>query len=273
MATVKTPFRYPGAKNKLLPILMPHIDQMLAQEDDPAFCDAFVGGGSVLLEVASKYPSIPLFANDKDYGVASFWELISSTRDRVDELLLLIDQKPTIELFYQLREEKTEDPLRRAYHAIFFNRTCFSGINKPRSNPIGGRDQKSKWTVDCRYNAKKIKEKIVRAHQLLVGRTTVENKDIAEYDILTGSNIPAYLDPPYYVKGGMLYSEFMQPAEHQALANILNCRPNWVLSYDDATDIRNWYANHQIIDLAARYSINGRKKNWANKQELVIVRK
>ena len=73
MAT-QTPFRYPGAKNKLLPLLMAHIKQILDQQN--SFSDVFVGGGSVLLEVATKYPNIQLFANDKDRGVYCFWKIV-----------------------------------------------------------------------------------------------------------------------------------------------------------------------------------------------------
>ena len=65
--TIITPFRYPGSKNKLLPVLMEHIDSTMVGQD--SFTDVFVGGGSVLLEVAQKYPNIKLYANDKNYWV------------------------------------------------------------------------------------------------------------------------------------------------------------------------------------------------------------
>jgi DNA adenine methylase len=134
-----TPFRYPGAKNKLLPILMPYLDGILLGHD--TFSDAFVGGGSVLLAVASKYPTIQLFANDLDRGVYSFWSIVSDTkRDRLDKLLDLMKSKPTIKLFNELRQDFDEtDEVACAYRCIFFNRTTFSGI--ARSGPIGGQSQ------------------------------------------------------------------------------------------------------------------------------------
>lgn len=263
-----TPFRYPGSKNKMLPILMEHIDQMMVGRNE--FCDAFVGGGSVLLEVAKKYPKAELFANDKDSWISSFWKVISAVDSlKMLELFDLMDSKPTLELFYKLRETLATNDVEQAYRAIFFNRTTFSGIFY--SGPIGGKEQKSAYPIDCRYNASKLKKKIKTCRDLIWGRTTVSNVDFSAYDKLTISDCPIYLDPPYFVKGDSLYVERMTPSHHQFMAKILDSRENWLLSYDDCPEIRNFYANKQIIDLSARYCINGKKDNWENKNELIIM--
>ncbi len=267
MATI-TPFRYPGSKNKLLPILMEHIKKTL--ESQTSFADIFVGGGSVLLEVAHQYPSINLLANDKDYWMYCFWKVVADPDiSKLNALLGIMEAHPTLELFYKLRVEETRDEIRCAYKAIFFNRTAFSGILS--SGPIGGKEQKSKYTVDCRYNYKKLKAKILHCHKLLAGRTQVDNQDVATYAILTQTNLPAYLDPPYYVKGNILYPETMKPEEHLALSRSLDRRDNWVLSYDDCPEVRQMYQTKQIIDLSARYCINGKKDNWESKNELIIL--
>lgn len=267
MATL-TPFRYPGAKNKLLPILMEHIGAVL--KNAYPFCDAFVGGGSVALEVAAKYPKSHIYLNDKDYWVYSFWDVVGgSETNKLPDLLKLVDQPVTLELFYKLRGEDTKDKLRCAYKAIFFNRTTFSGIFK--SGPIGGKEQKSKYTVDCRYNAVKLKKKILACNKLLEGRTTVSNKDIVDCLAMHDNLSTIYLDPPYYNKGSALYSEFMVPVEHVKMASILQNRSNWILSYDDCPEIRKIYNNKQIMDLSARYCINGKKDNWEHKNELIIL--
>ena len=263
-----SPFRYPGGKTKMLPILMEHISPMLDKR--PMFIDAFVGGGSVLLEVAQKYPSAHLFANDKDYWVSSFWSIVSGLNySKFSELLNLMDAKPTLDLFYKLREEKPKDDVEAAYRAIFFNRTTFSGIFY--SGPIGGKDQASAYPIDCRYNANKLKAKITKCRDLLQYRTVVTNEDFSQLPSLTANDIPVYLDPPYYVKGDALYIHSMKPSEHRSLSNILINRKNWVLSYDDCTEIRDFYKNNSIIDLAARYCINGKKEKWEHKNELIIL--
>ena len=267
MATL-TPYRYPGAKNKLLPVLREYLDPLVMEHN--SFIDVFVGGGSVLLDVAQRYPTAKLYANDKDQWIFHFWNIVSGADiNQFQELLQLIDQKPTLELFYKLRETLTADPVESAYRAIFFNRTTFSGIAS--SGPIGGKDQKSKYTVDCRYNSKKLKEKIQACRKLLVGRTIVTGLDVADYTDLWNTDIPAYLDPPYYDKGDALYIQKMDAFQHEKLAALIQYRDNWVLSYDDCLEIRNLYNNSKIVDLAARYCINGKKDSWESKNELVIL--
>lgn len=264
---ILSPFRYPGSKAKMLPILMEHLDPMIRQHNK--FVDVFVGGGSVLLEVAKKYPTATLYANDKDPFIYSFWQLVAGDGSKLEDLFKLVEQPVTLELFYKLREASPKNDIERAYRAIFFNRTTFSGI--ANSGPIGGKEQKSKYTVDCRYNAKKLKEKILQCNKLLVGRTTVDNEDFSLYDQLCINPTPAYLDPPYYIKGEALYNTFMKTEEHTLLAKILTNRQNWLLSYDDCPEIRELYKTKSVIDLAARYSINGKKNNWEHKNELLIT--
>lgn len=280
MATL-TPFRYPGGKTKLLPILREQLDPLIVEYDNyininpsntkhNSFIDVFVGGGSVLLDIAQRYPTIKLYANDKDQFIFHFWNIVSGNDDnQFQKLLKLIDQKPTLQLFYDLRNTTTADPIECAYRAIFFNRTTFSGIAS--SGPIGGKEQKSKYTVDCRYNSKKLKEKIQACRKLLIGRTTVTGLDVADYADLWNTDIPAYLDPPYYDKGDTLYVQKMDAFQHEKLAALIQYRDNWVLSYDDRPEVRNLYSNSKIVDLAARYCINGKKDSWESKNELVIL--
>lgn len=263
-----TPFRYPGSKNKILSNISPYIDKFLIGKK--SFCDAFVGGGSVLLDVARRYSTIELFINDKDYWLFCFWNIVSiNDKYKLDALLHLIEQRPTIDLFYNLRTEKTMDEVRCAYKAIFFNRTTFSGIFK--SGPIGGKEQKSKYTVDCRYNISKIKNKIIECNKLLRNRTFVENKDFLNYVILKNEDVPVYLDPPYVRAGKMLYSEFMSAEEHVQLSKMLLSRKNWVLSYDNDPLIRDLYSTCHISDIASRYCITGVKENWSRKSEIIIT--
>jgi DNA adenine methylase len=263
-----SPFRYPGAKTKLLPIINEYLNPLLQKSSQ--FTDVFVGGGSVLLDVASRFPKMELFINDKDPWIAAFWSVASSSdKYKLEELFSLMSQPVTIEHFYKLRESHPTTDVERAYMSIFFNRCCFSGIST--SGPIGGKEQLSKYKVDCRYNFKKLKNKILKCNQLLVNRIFVESQDFSQYEPLVKNEMVAYIDPPYWKQGKSLYFEFMNEKEHANLATLLSDRSNWVLSYDDVPEIRNLYSKNNIIDLAARYSINGKKTQWSNKNELLVV--
>lgn len=268
MATsIITPLRWAGAKNKLLPALEPYLDSLLLNKDK--FCDVFIGGGSVLLWCAKKYPKIQLFANDKDAGIANFWSVVVSNQSqKLQDLFTLMQSIPTVELFFKLKETAPQSDVEWAYRTIFLNRCSFSGM---MNSPIGGKEQKSKWGVGCRYNFNKLKEKILYCHELLKDRTIISNLDFCSYQILSDNDTVKYLDPPYFKVGHMLYDEYMLEKEHINLANILKNTTNWVLSYDDCSEIRSLYSNQKIIDLAARYCINGKKNNWEHKNELIIL--
>ncbi len=275
MATL-TPFRYAGAKNRLLPILQTYLDPLLLNSQD--YVEPFVGGGSVALYVAKQYPNINIHLNDKDPWVSAFWKVVSSSnQELIQELIFRLETKPTIQLFNHLGNNPPQSLLDKAYYCLFFNRTTFSGIFKRdkqdciTSSPIGGQDQKSKWTVDCRYNFKKLKEKLLFINQLLQERTKVSNLDIDQYLSTIPTEYAMYLDPPYYLQAHMLYNQNMKREEHIQFAFTLQKHSNWILSYDDHPEIRKLYADNQIIDLAAKYSINGKKNKWAEKNELLII--
>lgn len=265
---MNSPFRYPGSKNKILPILNKYFDEIMINQNH--FIDLFVGGGSIILDIAERYPNAQLYANDKDYWIYCFWNIISANDTyKLYQLLDLIKAQPTLELFYKLRNTKTTDEVECAYRAVFFNRTTFSGI--AHAGPIGGKEQKSKYTVNCRYNYDKLRNKILKCHELLVGRTIVSNSDFSECKVFLETNYPVYLDPPYFRAGKSLYPVYMTETQHQQLRDILLGRNNWILSYDDCTQIRELYKNNKVIDLSARYCINGKKENWESKNEVIIL--
>ena len=277
MANLTSFLRYPGGKRKLLPMLMKHLSPLLNLQN--SFCDAFVGGGSVLIEVAKQYPKHSLFINDKDYGIYSIWKILASDSDTdFNQLLHLIDKEPTIDYFYQLRDTPPNNIVESAYQAIFFNRCCFSGINITRiknnkiftSNPIGGKNQNSKYKVNCRYNSKKIKSQLTDVRKLLKNRCFVYNQDISAL-LLNLPDIPLYCDPPYWYKADQLYNTYMVNEEHKTLSFLLKNKKNWVLSYDNCLEVKELYSWAKLHEIDAKYSISSDNEEWRNCKELLIT--
>jgi len=259
---ILSPFRYPGAKNKLLDSIIPKCK--IAN----VFGDFFVGGGSVFLELARLHPNMEFILNDKDEFISSFWKILSKNNNDLNELCRLIEEKPTLDLFYKLREESGKTDIEKAYRGIFFNRTSFSGDMRRSSSPIGGRKQESKWKIDCRYNSKQINEKIRSISALIAGRVSVYNKDILD---MLDENIPCYLDPPYFKVGFSIYEKFMTAAEHEKLSIKLQEKSNWLLSYDNCQEIKDLYNWANIEHIDARYSIRGKKSSWKESKEILIM--
>jgi DNA adenine methylase len=264
------PFRYPGGKTKLAanPQFKALLDSMLVSAD--TFYEGFLGSAAITLDVALRYPNIKFVGCDKDFTISGFWQLIADgTETEIKEFQILVAQKPTVELFQRLRETPPATLVERAYHALFFNRTCFSGI--AMSQPIGGFNQTSKWTIDCRYNAPKLALKIANLRALLAGRFKVVNSDCFDWIKNIPAGVPLYLDPPYFVKGDVLYPEKMNEFQHGKLAEVLSGRTNWIMSYDICEEIKNLYHFAQLLEVGFRYSINGKKENWKAANEFLIA--
>ena len=262
-------FRYPGGKRKLLAVIMHHLCPRIERAEK--FCDVFIGGGSVLIEVAKTYPGLPMIANDLDTNMAAFWDMVANGTDEDwDRLEYYLEIEPSVEQFYALRELKPKSKTHKAYYAIFFNRCTFSGIST--SGPIGGKEQKSKYTVDCRYNATKIIKQCRALRKLFAGRLKVTNLTFQDFFAL---HVPeksvSYCDPPYYMKGPELYPCSMDHEDHEDLAEILKDEKSWVLSYDHCGEIKQLYTFANCLTVDARYSINGIKNTWSNKQEFLIT--
>lgn len=268
------PFRYPGGKTKLAanPAFQSLLEPMLDGAD--TFYEAFLGSAAITLNVALHHPQMKFEAVDFDPTISGFWQLIGNgTEAQVEELLGLLSQIPTVPLFRQLRERAASgeplDLVERAYHAIFFNRTTFSGI--AMSQPIGGYNQTSKWTIDCRYNAPKLQEKVTNLRRLLGGRLNVACDNAITWLANVPQGAPVFLDPPYFAKGDVLYPVKMTDFQHGLLAEVLATHTNWIMSYDICPEIRDKYSYAQLLEVKFRYSINGKKKDWKATNEFLIV--
>ena len=261
-------FRFPGSKQKLLPAIMPELDKYLKSAN--SFHDVFVGGGSVLIEVAKKYPNMKLFCNDADRDIYCFWSLVSDPKKEDVILYQMLKSKPTVTSFLGLKASSSGNRVFSAYRGLFLNRTAFSGIAS--SGPIGGYEQNSKYKIDCRYNSPRLIKEIKELIELMSGRLTVKCQDVQDYlwNIMPGDAV--YLDPPYYVKGKELYNYHMTPGEHELLAQKLKQHRNWVLSYDKCPEIDKLYDWARKIDVYAKYSISGKKTSWKKKSEYLITK-
>jgi DNA adenine methylase len=257
--------RYPGGKTKLIPILQEYMSA-LGFKDGDTFTDAFVGGGSVALHIAKKYPNSRIHLNDLDPWIAALWRVISGNQEAFQKLYWAVDQTPTVEHFLFFKESEPETDYEKAFYAIFFNRTTFSGMFN--SGPIGGYGQNSEWSVSCRYNSEKIQKELLSARELLCGRTDVSEIDGVEY--VRNATGFMYLDPPYVGKGKDLYRYTI---DHAALADVLRRRDNWLLSYDACDEVKQLYDFAHIYEVPARYSISGKKYSWTGKSEYIIAPK
>ncbi len=246
-----SPFRYPGAKPKLLARIVPRLTAIEGNYVEP-----FVGGGSVALAVAAAQPKRRLFLSDADPRIGAFWRIVAE--GRADGLWDILPATPTIDDWHSLRNPGDGSNTWRACQALFFNRTCYNGILD--SGPIGGLGQRGKYKIGCRYNAVALRAKIAACTALLRDRTEVWTCGFRD---VTAPGF-VYADPPYYAQGHGLYRE---RCDHTALRDWLIDRPHWMLSYDDCPEVRALYAGACIEALTVRYCL---KNAWRERTELLI---
>ena len=256
--------RYPGGKRKLYK----HIAKFLTPSN--TYIEPFFGGGYVGLKCLENKLAHNYIFNDKDYAIYCIWESIYHYPKELKKYLTNL--KPTVENFYKIKNLLSKkincDIAKTAAIKIAIHQWSYSGLGIMAGGPIGGRKQKSKYKIDCRWNLKSLLSQIDKYHSLFVNNNVfIYHMDalklINKYKDINNTTI--YIDPPYYTQGDSLYSEKFK--QHKKLSQIINkTKANCIISYDDVQFVRNIYKNFYINEIVTKYSINGATK----KIELII---
>jgi DNA adenine methylase len=285
-------FRYPGGKSKLRKQIAEKINN-IAQNNNLEYREPFFGGGSIGLLMLEENPNVKsIWINDFDPGISSLWTTVIQRPDlfkkKVQEFV------PSIEMFDKFKEELTskvpelDSDVKIAnfgFKKLAIHQISYSGLGTKSGGPLGGREQKSDYKIDCRWSPDYICKKIDILHErfskLSIRNNICTNLDFSELinDIQHESII--YLDPPYYDKGNDLYQHGFTIKDHERLADCLRkTNHEFVLSYDDCQEIRKLYswADIQTID-GVNYSITATKdkdtgkRKSTTKPELLIFKK
>ncbi len=197
--SLKTPLRYPGGKSRALPKLFQFMPDL---KDYKEFREPFLGGGSVALEVAKRYPNIDIWVNDLYEPLFNFWcELQYNGQELQDELLKLKekhnDQTKARVLFLEAKEYLSEDPRKcdRFHRAISFyilNKCSFSGLTQSSSF--------SAQASDSNFSVAGIQR--LSEYQELISNWKITN--VSYEELLTDrKDVFVYLDPPYDIKDNL----------------------------------------------------------------------
>ncbi|HXL99647.1 MAG TPA: DNA adenine methylase [Rhizomicrobium sp.] len=253
---LSSPLRYPGGKAKLFPFFAELIktNSLFGAE----YCEPYAGGAGLAIQLLVTGYVEKISINDIDRSIYAFW--ISALRD-TDRFCKLIEKTPlTIKEWHKQKNiwasENSRDILKTGFATYFLNRTNRSGIIDG-AGPIGGYDQKGNWKIDARL----VKDKQIdnlKALSRFSRQIDVLNTDALLFfrKRAKRKNTLTYLDPPYFVKGRKLYTNFYEPADHLKIAQEMKRerRLNWVVSYDDVPQIRAAYRSFSPIKYSLNYS-------------------
>ena len=266
-----SPLRYPGAKAKLASFMEYLIDER--GHRGGTYIEPFAGGAGVAIELLQKGVVSKIVINDYDKGIWSFWKSILTETTRFVEAVRTVPL--TIEEWNRQRDiclnHNKKYSFELGFATFYLNRTNRSGIIK--GGVIGGLDQSGKWKIDARFNRENLIERITSIAE--------RKKDISLYNKgiksfiercvpLHDENSMIYFDPPYFKKGKQLYMNFFQYEDHKRIEKTIRERVNcdWIITYDDAPEIREIYASYPMMMYDLNYSVSKKCKT----SELMIFK-
>lgn len=257
-----TPLRYPGGKARFAPLIaeLMHANNLA----DGHYLEPYAGGAGVALALLLDGVVEQVHINDADPAVAVFWRVATQ---QTHELSNMVANEPvTMDAWQHWRavmlgqEPATE--LNRGFATLFMNRTNRSGILK--GGVIGGKEQTGVYRIDERFMRDELCSRLDR-----IGRhaSAIHVYEEDAYKLLLRchrflpTNSLVYLDPPYYVKGAGLYRNFYKHEDHAKIARLLGSerfRRPWVVSYDNADEIRSMYHYARSFTYGLHYTAQRR---------------
>lgn len=246
-----SPLRYPGSKA----FLVDYIDDLLKENylDGCTFIEPYAGSSIVSLELINRGTIGKAILVERDPLIYCFWKAVFSYPydliERIEQLPITIETWESFQHYKDVQVDSTDQlnpnlTVELGLAGLFYNRTCFSGIIK--AGPLGGKEQKSEYKIDCRFNKNSIMNKIYtlskmnQSIQVNFGDSLVFLKEnTREFNKM---NTFIYADPPYYLKGKKLYRFWYEDKDHKALSKyLLSCKNPWLVSYDNHEGIRALY--------------------------------
>lgn len=244
--TVRSPLRYPGGKSRAVKIISRYIPKGTRE-----LCSPFFGGGS--FEIFCAQDGIRVYGYDSFRPLVDFWQILLTDpdilADSVERYRPLRKEK-----FYELQKTQLEsrNKLERATLFFVLNRSSFSGSTLSGGMASGGKDNNPRFT----------KSSIDRLRHFRLKNLSVEFADFRD-SIPRHKNMLLYLDPPYliqsrlYGRKGDLHKGF----DHKGLAKLLKKRGNWILSYNNSTEIHDLYSGFVILYPDWKYGMSNNKES------------
>lgn len=263
---VKSPLRYPGGKSKALAQIIERVPSEFREYREP-----FVGGGSMFLYLRQRYPRLPIWINDLNADVISFWCAVQSDVHRLVAEVKRIKQsvRDGRKLFVELTGNYEHDltGLERAVRFFVLNRITFSG-----TVDSGGYSQKA---FETRFTDSSIRR--LAALEGTLDNVKITNLDYRDVINAEGENCFLFLDPPYsssvksklYGRRGCLHEDFNH---REFAASLRGCAHKWLVTYNDSKDIKESFAFARCDEWELQYGMNNFGRSFAPRgRELFIT--
>lgn len=285
--------KWVGGKTQLISSIENALPQNFADINDLTYIEPFVGGGSVMFWMLSKYKNIRrAIINDINKDLTLAYQTV---RDDVHELIRSLSEIQNIYLdireeekrreFYlkqrDLFNQKNMTDIENTTLFIFLNRTCFNGLYRVNS--------KGKFNVPFGKYAKPTicDEKTLLADSELLQRVEILTGDFTQTINYTSNNTFFYFDPPYkplsntssftsYAKDD--FNDADQIRLKKFCDTLNNHGYGWLLSNSDVKSnnpdndfFDSLYSDYQINRVWASRNINANPDKRGKLTELLIT--
>jgi DNA adenine methylase len=255
-----TILRYPGGKTRAIKYLEPYIPQTTMTLLSP-----FFGGGSLEFHLAENRENLRILANDAYEPLINFYQQLKTNRDAVIEEIYHLHpfSKEMFKAAQEAVTDKNNSPIDRAAFYFALNRSSFSG-----ATCSGGYSEQA---ATGRFTESAIQ----RCKEINLDSVTFTNLNFEEFlernPAKTGTF--AYLDPPYFLENSKLYGtkgDMHEGFNHTLLAEVLQKRRDWVLSYNNCNKIHELYNGFaEIVPATWTYGMN---KSKASSEIFIVPR-
>jgi len=262
-----SPFRYPGGKTWLVPL----VGEWLAQiQPKPAeFIEPFAGGGSVALSVAFGHLAEHVTFVELDDSVADVWSAIlgghaSLLADRVESFeCTLTALKDALRRLPDSIEE-------RAFRTILLNRVRRGGILAAGAGLL--RDGENGKGIFSRWYPGTLKLRILEVASMKDRITFIRGDGLTVMEqFLHCEDAAFFIDPPYTAdekRGGRrLYTH--HSVDHNEVFRLASCfAGRFLMTYDNSDEVRSLAKKHglEVREIAMR------DNNHATRVELLLGR-
>ncbi|TAG24208.1 MAG: DNA adenine methylase [Cytophagia bacterium] len=237
----RSPFRYPGGKTWLIPIVRKWLKQ--TPKPAPILIEVFAGGGIVSLTAAFEKLAEHVTMVEIDEEVAAVWEVILNGKNG-----WLAEKIYNYDLTYNNVKAELEKPNKAlqdvAFCTILKNRVFHGGILAKGSGMIkNGENGKG---LTSRWYPKTLRDRIL-AIDYIKNKITFIAGDAFEVLEKNVANPAAYffIDPPYTIAGRRLYNHY--DIDHEQLFKLTaQIAGKFMLTYDDTPEIRQLAAKYQL---------------------------
>jgi len=238
-----SPFRYPGGKTWLLPVLrrwIKSLPQPLLFTLEP-----FAGGASFSLAVAAEKLAPAAHMTELDYDVATVWRIITSWQ--ADELARRVESfECTPASVTSALAREPQDSLDRAFITLLRNRVARGGIMAPGAGVM--KSGESGNGIASRWYPRTLARRIRAVHQVSDRLWTRHGDGLEEMRRYASyADIATFIDPPYTAtSGGAGHRLYLHnEVDHDALFALAASMAGPVLlTYDDTPEVRAMAARY-----------------------------